>query len=139
MDEVGTTAGEYLFSLAIVGGSAWKMEAALAKFFRRNLSEEVDFGPQVLLRGLPGTDARTPPHAVQSADWYRPTLGELGIAGEDPEGQERQREIAAEREAAEGACRAILDDRPKLLSRFDALLGWRNATPSARNRPETSP
>ena len=113
VDEVGTTAGEYLFSLAIVGGSAWKMEAALAKFFRRNLSEEVDFGPQVLLRGLPGVEAGTPPHAVQSADWYRPTLGELGLAGEDPEGRERQREIAAEREAAEGACRSALADRPK--------------------------
>ena len=122
VDEVGTTAGEYLFSLAIVGGSAWKMEAALAKFFRRNLSEEVDFGPQVLLRGLPGTDTRTPPHAVQSADWYRPTLGELGIAGEDPEGRERQREIAHQREAAEAACRSALADRPKLLDRFDALL-----------------
>jgi len=122
VDEVGTTAGEYLFSLAIVGGSAWKMEAALAKFFRRNLSEEVDFGPQVLLRGLPGTDTRTPLHAVQSGDWYRPTLGELGISGEGPEGRERQREIAAEREAAEGACRSALADRSKLLSQFDALL-----------------
>jgi len=122
VDEVGTTAGEYLFSLAIVGGSAWKMEAALAKFFRRNLSEELDFGPQVLLRGLPGTDTRTPPHAVQSADWYRPTLSELGIAGEESEGRERQCEIAAERESAERACRSALAERPKLLDRFDALL-----------------
>jgi len=122
VNEVGTTAGEYLFSLAIVGGSAWKMEAALAKFFRRNLSDGVDFGPQVLLRGLPGTDTGPPPHAVQSVDWYRPTLGELGLAGEDPDGQARQHEIAAEREAAEGASRAVLADRPELLSRFDALL-----------------
>ena len=122
VDEVGTAAGEYLFSLAIVGGSAWKMEAALSKFFRRNLSERVDFGPQVLLRGLPGVEAGTPPHAVQSVDWYRPTLGEIGLAGEDPEGQERQREIADEREAAEGTCRSALADRPKVLSRFDALL-----------------
>ena len=122
VEEVGTTAGEYLFSLAIVGGSAWKMEAALAKFIRRNLSEELDFGPQVLLRGLPGVEARTPPHAVQSADWYRSTLGELGIAGDDPAGQQRQREIAAEREVAEVACCSALADRPKLLSRFDALL-----------------
>jgi phosphohistidine swiveling domain-containing protein len=122
VDEVGATAGEYLFSLAIVGGSAWKMEATLAKFFRRHLSEEVDFGPQVLLRGIPGLEAGTPPHAVQSADWYRPTLGELGLAGDVRDGRKRQREIAAEREAAEVACRAVLADRPKVLSRFDALL-----------------
>ena len=122
VDEVGTTAGEYLFSLAIVGGSAWKMEAALARFFRRHLAGQVDFGHQVLLRGLPGVEAGTPPHAVQSADWYRPTLGELGLAGEDPDARARQREIAAEREAAEAACRAALADRPRLLARFDALL-----------------
>jgi phosphohistidine swiveling domain-containing protein len=122
VDEVGTTAGEYLFSLAIVGGSAWKMEAALAEFVRRHLVDQLDSGPQALLRGLPSVEAGTPPHAVQSADWYRPTLGELGLAGEYSYAQARQREIAAEREAAEGACRAALATRPKLLARFDALL-----------------
>jgi pyruvate,water dikinase len=123
VDEVGTAAGEYLFSLAMVGGAAWKMEAALAKFVRRNLSDRVDFGHQVLLRGLPGMDTGTPPHAVQSVDWYRPTLGELGFSGENLDGgSTRQHEISAERKAAEGACRAALGDRPELLSRFDALL-----------------
>jgi rifampicin phosphotransferase len=122
VDEVGTAAGEYLFSLAMVGGSAWKMEAAIAKFFRRHLAHRVDFGYQVLLRGMPGTDTGTPPHAVQSVDWYRPTLGELGLAGEDPDGRARQREIAAKREVAEQACRAVLADRTGLLVRFDALL-----------------
>jgi pyruvate,water dikinase len=122
VDEVGTTAGEYLFSLAIVGGSAWKMEAVLARFFRKHLAGRVDPGHQVLLRGLPGLSAGTPPHAVQSADWYRPTLGELGIAGEDPRARARRREVAAEREAAEAASRAVLADRPRLLARFDALL-----------------
>jgi len=95
VDEVGTTVGEYLFSLAIVGGSAWKMEAALAKFFRERLAGLVDSGHQALLRGLPGVEARTPRHAVQSVDWYRPTLGELGPAGEDADALARQRETAA--------------------------------------------
>jgi phosphohistidine swiveling domain-containing protein len=122
VEEVGTTAGEYLFSLAIVGGSAWKMEAALARFFREHLAGRVDPGHQVLLRGLPGVEAGTPQHAVQSVDWYRPTLGELGLAGGDPGAQARQRKLGAEREAAEGACRAALSDRPRLLARFDALL-----------------
>ena len=122
VDEVGTTAGEYLFSLAIVGGSAWKMEAALAKFFGEHLAGQLDSGHQVLLRGLRGVEAGTPPHAVQSVDWYRPTLGELGLAGEDPYAPARQRELVAEREAAEATCRAALADRPRLLARFDALL-----------------
>jgi len=122
VDEVGTTAGEYLFSLAIVGGSAWKMEAALAKFLRKHLAGRVDSGYQVLLRGVQGVEAGTPPHAVQSVDWYRPTLGELGLASEDPDAQARQRKIATEREAAEAACRAALAGRPRLLARFEAQL-----------------
>src|ERR687898_136672 len=60
VEEVGTTAGEYLFSLAIVGGSAWKMEAVLARFFRKHLGGRVDSGHQVLLRGLQGVEAGTP-------------------------------------------------------------------------------
>jgi rifampicin phosphotransferase len=122
VDEAGMAAGKYLFSLAMVGGSAWKMEAALAKFLRRNLSDRVDFGHQVLLRGLPGMDTKAPPHAVQSVDWYRLTLGELRFAGNDPDERMRQREIAAERVGAEEACRAALANQPRLLSRFDALL-----------------
>jgi rifampicin phosphotransferase len=123
VDEVGRTAGEYLFSLAIVGGSAWKMEAALAKFFREHLEGRVDSGHQALLRGLPGVETGTPLHAVQSVDWYRPTLGELGLASDDPDARARRREIEAEREAAEAMCRAALADRPRLLARFGALLG----------------
>jgi hypothetical protein len=122
VDKIGTAAGDYLFWLAMVGGSAWKMEAALAKFVRRHLADQVDSGYQVLLRGLPGLETGTPPHAVQSVDWYHPTLGELGFAGEDLDGRTRQREIVAERGAAEEACRAILADRSELLSRFDTLL-----------------
>jgi phosphohistidine swiveling domain-containing protein len=49
-------------------------------------------------------------------------LGERLVSGEDPDGRTRQREIAAEREAAEAVCRAALDDRPDLLSQFNALL-----------------
>jgi rifampicin phosphotransferase len=59
---------------------------------------------------------------VQSVDWYHPTLGELGIEGEQLDGRARWREVVAEREAAEEACRTILADLPELLSQFDALL-----------------
>jgi rifampicin phosphotransferase len=128
VDEVGTTAGEYLFSLAMVGRSAWKMEGCLAKFVHQHLADKVDFSYQLLLRGLPGVDAGIPPHAVLSVDWYHPTLGELGVGGqgseprEDVDGGVRRPEIATEREATEEACRAMLADRPEALSRFDALL-----------------
>ncbi|QIN85406.1 hypothetical protein GBA63_22130 (plasmid) [Rubrobacter tropicus] len=123
VEEVGAAAGGYLWSLAIAGGSAWKMEGRLARFFRRYLSGRVAGSPQALVRGLPGTEAGTPPHAVQSADWYRPTLGELGFAGGDDSGGTGRREgIAREREALERACREALAGRPRLLRRFAALL-----------------
>jgi rifampicin phosphotransferase len=67
-------------------------------------------------------DPATPPHAVQSVDWYHPTLGELGFAGEDPDERARQRETTTKREGAEEACRVALASKPKLLSRFYALL-----------------
>ena len=125
VEEVGAAAGGYLWSLAIAGGSAWKMEGRLARFFREHLADRVTGGPQSLLRGLPGVEAGTPPHAVQSADWYRPTLGEMGLNGEAnaPGDAERRRGIVAEREGLEAGCRGTLADRPRLLGRFDALLG----------------
>ncbi len=127
VDRVGGTAGQALWSLAIVGGSAWKMEGCLARFHRQHLAASVGEtmdSVQVLLRGLPGTQPEVPAHAVQSLDWYHPTAGELGW-DQDPThagGSGRRRRLAAERQSAEAACRAALADQPRLLARFDAVL-----------------
>jgi len=126
VEQVAEAAGEYLLSLEVVGGAAWKMEGCLAKFHRRHLASAVGGSVQVLLRGLPGMAPGLPAHAVQSIDWYHPTAGELGFSrslGSDKQAHERSREIAAEREAMEAACRAALAGRPRLLARFDSLLG----------------
>ena len=77
---IAREAGQYMWFLAIVGGSAWKIEASLARFCRDHLAEMIDHvgGIQVLLRGLPTTQpAPAAPHAVQSLDWYYPVAGEL--------------------------------------------------------------
>jgi rifampicin phosphotransferase len=127
--ELGAAAGGYLWSLAIAGGSAWKMEGAFVRFVRRHLSGRVSGSPQELLRGLPRMESGTPPHAVQSADWYKPTLGELGLSGEargriyEHGDVERREGITREREELERGCREALADRPRLLRRFGALLG----------------
>jgi rifampicin phosphotransferase len=122
VDEVGRVAGEYLWSLAVVGGSAWKMEACLGRFLRRNLAGIVDGGVLVLLRGLPGVDPQVLPHAVQTADWYRPTAGELGWSAAQDDMAKRREKLVAERTAAEAACRHALAGRPQLMSRFDTIL-----------------
>src|SRR5579859_5576765 len=119
VDAVGRRAGTYFWSLAIVGGSAWKMEGCLARFVRKHLGGVPGADVQVLLRGLAGITLGTPPHAVQSIDWYWPTLG---LQAEHATSSERRARLVAERETAEAACRRALVNRPAQRARFDSLL-----------------
>ncbi len=121
IDRIGLLAGEHLWSLAIVGGSAWKMEGCLARFLRKHVTDSRRADVQILLRGLPGAEVGTPAHAVQSADWYWPTAGELGRPEAEISAERRDR-LAAERQAAEEATREDLASDPALLARFDAIL-----------------
>jgi rifampicin phosphotransferase len=121
VDRVGAAAGEQLWSLAVVGGSAWKMEGALARFWRQHLAPAFDASVQELLVGLAGSQPELAAHAVQSLDWYYPTAGELGWPPPQPS-EDRQRELAARREALTAQCLAALGDRPQLQARFRALL-----------------
>jgi pyruvate,water dikinase len=124
VDQVGRQAGIALWYLAIVGGSAWKMEARLTRFTRRYLAgvlPDRDGGAQVLLRGLPGAHPIPAAHAVQSIDWYHPVAGELPTAPAAT-GQDRYEELAAQRTDAEHRCLAVLTRRPRLLAQFRSLL-----------------
>jgi pyruvate,water dikinase len=121
VDRVGAAAGEQLWSLAVVGGAAWKMEGALARFYRQHLGPTVDASVQELLVGLPGSQPDLPAHAVQSIDWAHPTAGELGWPPPQPS-DDRHRQLAARREALTARCLAVLGDRPQLQARFQALL-----------------
>jgi phosphohistidine swiveling domain-containing protein len=121
IDQVGAAAGEQLWSLALVGGAAWKMEGALARFARQHLAATVDAGVQQLLVGLPGSEPELPAHAVQSLDWALPTVGELGWSS-PRSSEDRRRELVARREALTARCAAALGDRPRLQARFQALL-----------------
>jgi phosphohistidine swiveling domain-containing protein len=116
VDEIATIAGKYLWLLAVVGGAAWKMEAALGRFARRHLADQLPDGVAVLLAGLPGVETDIPAHAVHSLDWCRPTPEQSTVDGS------RQARTAADREAAEHRCRAALAERPSPRARFDALL-----------------
>ncbi len=120
VDQVGALAGECLWSLAVVGGSAWKMEGALARFYRQHLAATVDASVQELLAGLPGAEPDLPAHAVQSLDWAHPTAGELGWPPPPP--SDRHQALARQREALTARCGRALAERPELLARFGALL-----------------
>jgi pyruvate,water dikinase len=122
--QIAREAGQYMWFLAIVGGSAWKIEASLARFCRTHLADTIGRagGVQVLLRGLPTTQpAPAAPHAVQSLDWYHPVAAELPtIAMDSTAVTIRHRQLAADRRAAQAACRAAL--APDRRAEFDALL-----------------
>ena len=122
VDDLGRVAGEYFWSLAVVGGSAWKMEQCLARFLGRELPDPLGQCAPQLLRGLAEIDLNTPSHAVQSVDWYWSTAGESTQRPEDPDPSERHGELAQQREAVTAACRAALAARPASLARFDGLL-----------------
>jgi phosphohistidine swiveling domain-containing protein len=125
IDQLGREAGIHLWYLAIVGGSAWKMEACLTRFCRRHLADvlpDEQGGAQVLLRGLPGAQPVSAAHAVQSADWYHPVAAELPTAVVAlPDASSRLTRLAAQRATAEQACRAALAGRPGLLTQFEQL------------------
>jgi pyruvate,water dikinase len=122
VDLLGREAGAYLWYLAIVGGSAWKMESCLTRFIRRHLGtvlSDDEGGAQVLLRGL-GSPLGPGGHAVQSIDWYHALADGLPAS---PAGlAERYAILANERAATECRCVAGLADQPGLLDQFQQLL-----------------
>lgn len=125
VDGLAREAGVALWYLAIVGGSAWKMEACLTRFARRHLAEVLPDragGAQVLLRGLIDVPARPAPHAVHSIDWYHRVAGETPAAGPAATGTDRHAALTARRVAAEQDCVTALADRPRLLAQFRRLL-----------------
>ncbi|MFI5272532.1 MAG: PEP/pyruvate-binding domain-containing protein [Ktedonobacterales bacterium] len=141
VDQVATTAGEYLFSFSLIGGHAWKVERVLAQFYRKHLVAQVGRSYQELLRGLVPPSLLPPAHAVQSLDWVHPTAGDRAddppTAGDDtPLGmaaattsaaaaqaaEARHRRLQEERRAAERASRQALASRPRVLRRFETLL-----------------
>jgi len=122
IERLGEAAGEAFWGLTIGGGSAWKIEVALARFYRDHLASRVEIDVRVLLAGLPATEAAETSHAVLSADWYWPTLGESGRAAPTAVLHERQRQLEETRALAEVACRNALAGEPELRHRFDILL-----------------
>ena len=135
VDEIGTAAGDYLWSFSLIGGHAWKVERVLAQFYQKHLGAQVGRSYQELLRGLVPPALQAPPHAVQSVDWAHPTAGELAhsghnnatietteSAGTTASAEARFRRLQEERRAAEMACRRALASQPRLLRRFETLL-----------------
>jgi phosphohistidine swiveling domain-containing protein len=132
VEDVVGAAGAYLWYFSVTGGAAWKMEMALARFWRRHLAAAVASGVpaasgaegyQVLLGGLLPSAPPQVPHAVYSLDWYHRTAGEEpGVSPAPADARRHAPSTAADRRrAAEAACRRTLRGTRRL-RRFDTLL-----------------
>ena len=120
VNQVADMAGNFLWSLILLGGAAWRSELALARFCHRHLGPE-PFPYQALFGGT--ARRPVPAHAVHNLDWVRETLGELapGPAEHTP-ADFRLAQAAAERSEAERRYRAILGPSPRLLRTFEGRL-----------------
>jgi len=117
LDRIADVAGEYLSSITLVAGHAWKTESVLADFYGRHLRPTLGGSHQPLVAGLvePGP---AKPWAIQSFDWFRPTAGELGPTETVP--TRNRSSLIEARERAERECRDALS--PRLRTRFDVIL-----------------
>lgn len=107
--------GELMFSITQVGGFAWKVEGALAKFFRAHCNM-IEGAPHELVAALAPVEPCAAHHAC-SLDWVHPTAGELGLAGTTTP---VRGDAAGRRQELERACLEELT--PRLRDRFDGLL-----------------
>jgi pyruvate,water dikinase len=122
VDRVAAAAGEYFYDQTVTGGFAWKAEAPLAGFYRHNLQPRLGGSHQTLLQGLYEPPAALPAHAVDSLDWYFPTVGEQEGRLQAPAASVRFLALVGEREHQTRRCRDLLSGKPRLLHRFDRLL-----------------
>jgi rifampicin phosphotransferase len=124
VDEVADLVGEYWSMFTFGGGSAWKLEAGLARFYRRHLWPVIAGSHQELLWGLDAPAARMQPHLVQSLDWVAPTLGDLAMVSAGETDHSRTARLRASRIACESHCREALAGQKGQLQQFEELLAY---------------
>ncbi len=116
IDELASLAGEYFASIAVVAGSAYKVEVLVAEFYAKHLARRIGGSHVPLLAGL-ATPAATG-HAVASLDWWRP-IPRPPSGDITPDARAR---LVTEREDAERAVTAALSASPARQRAFERLL-----------------
>ena len=118
IDGLADLAGEYFASIAALGGSAYKMEMNLARFYRRHVAGSIGGSHLPLLAGFePPADPDG--HAVASLDWWHAPSAHGAIATRPAEDHAR---LVEARRAAEAAAFQALAASPRRLRAFGPLL-----------------
>lgn len=118
IDDLADVAGESFTAVTALAGAAYKLEANLARFYRKHLQPSLGGSHLPLLTGF---EAPTDPprYAVASLDWWfepRPSTASATRSEAD------HAALVAKRHAAEEAAFAVLSSSPRRLRSFQRLL-----------------
>lgn len=119
IDDLATLAGEYFASIAVVAGSAYKMEINLARFYGRHLREKLGGSHLALLAGFERPQSPAA-HAVVSLDWWHASRPHESSRQTNDAGDHDR--LVAARAAAEAAAFDALAASPRRLRAFRDLL-----------------
>lgn len=115
LDELSDLAGLYFAWMAVVAGSAYKMENQLAVFWNRHLKTETGLSHMVLLQGLDHPDETRRVPQLETLDWSKAPLDSNRTSSSFEE--LRARRIGTEKEAE-----LLLVNSPRKLKKFRRLL-----------------
>lgn len=115
IDGLSDLAGFHFAWMAVVAGSAYKMENQLAVFWNRHLKAEIGLSHMVLLQGLNQSDETRGAPQLETLDWHKPPMVTNTVPSNFAALEVRRLDIEKK---AEG----ILAGSPRRLARFRRLL-----------------
>ena len=115
IDELADQAGLYFAWMAVVAGSAYKMENQLAVFWNRHLKPKIGLSHMVLLQGLERSTAARRAPQLETLDWSKPPMAPSTTAADSEE-------LEARRTSAEKRAEQILTHSSRKLTKFRRLL-----------------
>ncbi|WP_405976454.1 PEP-utilizing enzyme [Streptomyces sp. NBC_00988] len=122
--------GDYLWPMFLVGGSAWRAEQALARYYRKTLLPDLEEPYYGLL--VDRTQAKhVARHSVSTLDWYRPTLGEVS---DDFRPEPRSLADNDDADRLKELCLSVLARHKTAPQSFNRLLALARGTARLRQR-----
>lgn len=115
VDDLADIAGLYFAWIAVVAGSAYKMENRLAAFWNRHLKAEIGLSHMVLLQGLEGPGRTSGAPQLETLDWSKPPIA-LDTTSSNFE-ELKTRRVEAQRRAEQTLARSS-----RKLTKFRGLL-----------------
>lgn len=115
VDGLSDLAGLYFASMAVVAGSAYKMENRLAVFWNRHLKPEIGLSHMVLLQGLEQSEETRQAPQLETLDWSKSPM----VLNTTPSNFEK---LKGRRIRTEKRAERILESSSRKLTKFRRLL-----------------